>query len=407
MKSIYLGIILFVAFLLLSACSTNNPAPKPTQAVALSAAPTGTATPAPEPSATLAATTLPTPTPTALEASPKLEPGGTTTPEQPTAAPAQPTAATVNAPTPTAAAKTCTDMAAFYGDLTIPDGTFFRAGDEFTKTWRFRNDGDCTWTPDYQVVFYSGEVMNAPLSIPFPGTVAPGELVNVSIDMHAPTRGGSFTGQWEFADPAGTRFGTGKPANTPFWVTISVGFVDSQGVALPAPGANTPAAGTAGGNSSSTPGVGQAAVSADVPAGCNATDNPGFVAQVITLINQARQQNGLDALQENNQLDAAAAVHSADMACNNFLNHTGTDGSTWYDRIKIQGYVYNDAHENIFAADPGYGGTPQGAFNWWMNSPVHRDNILNPQVSEIGVGFYSDPQSDFKNYYTVDFAEPG
>jgi uncharacterized protein YkwD len=290
------------------------------------------------------------------------------------------------------AAKTCHDVAAFYGDVTIPDGTAFRAGDKFTKTWRFRNNGDCTWTPAYSVVFYAGEIMNAPLSIPFPSTVAPGQQVDISINMQAPARGGEFTGNWEFADPAGTRFAAGATGKDRFWVDINVSFVDSQGAALPA------------GPSPSTGFVPGAA--AAIPAGCPGKQDRSYETQVVALINQARQQNGLPPLQVNNQVAAAALSHSADLACNNFLNHTGSDGSSWYDRLRAQGYAYSDAHENIYAGDPGYGGDPQGAFNWWMNDQVHRDNILNPNVTEIGVGYVANSQSQYGGYFTVDFTRP-
>jgi uncharacterized protein YkwD len=293
---------------------------------------------------------------------------------------------------PSATPQNCRNIASFYGDITVPDGTFFRAGDSFTKTWRFRNSGECTWTPEYSVVFYAGEMMNAPLAVPFPTTVAPGEQVDISIPMQAPGRGGGHTGNWEFVDPSGRHFAAGFTGNDRFWVSINVSFVDSQGAAIPmGPSAST----------GFVPGA-----SAAIPAGCAGKQDRSVETQVIALINQARQQNGLPPLRENSQADAAALSHSADMACKNFLNHTGSDGSTWYDRLRAQGYAYNDARENIYAGEPGYGGDPQGAFDWWMNSQVHRDNILNPESTEIGVGYVANPQSQYGGYFTVVFTRP-
>jgi uncharacterized protein YkwD len=95
------------------------------------------------------------------------------------------------------------------------------------------------------------------------------------------------------------------------------------------------------------------------------------------------------------------------MACNHYVDHTGSDGSTWFSRVASQGYAnYNSAHENIYVGHPEFGGTPQGAMTWWMNSQVHRDNILFTTVTEIGIGIVTWPTSDWGGYYTVEFARP-
>lgn len=379
----------------LSAATARTPAavdsPLPTRppasATPTPAAPSAATTGAqPPPSGPTAAAAQPSPIATAGQPNAAAEPTASQPAVQP---PAQPPAQP--------AAPDCTDLAAFYDDITIPDGTFFRAGEKFTKTWRLRNNGSCTWTPDYQVVFAGGEMMNAPLAVPFPGVVAPGDQVDISIELQAPGRGGSYTSSWEFANPGGVRFGTGQARGTPFWATIQVGFVDSQGVALPAPESSaSPDQGHLGGG----------AAAGALPPGCAASFNPDYVSQVVDLINQARGQNGLAALTENSQLDSAALSHSVDMACNNFLNHTGSDGSSWYDRVAGQGYPSNRARENIYAGTPGYGGDPAGALDWWLNSAVHRANILNSDVTEVGAGFVLNPASDYGGYYTVVFARP-
>jgi uncharacterized protein YkwD len=127
---------------------------------------------------------------------------------------------------------------------------------------------------------------------------------------------------------------------------------------------------------------------------------------VFTLINQMRSSNGLATLTLNNSLSAAAQVHSTDMACNNFISHSGTDGSNWADRISAQGYQYSTYPlENIYVGDPQFGGDAQGAVTWWMNSQVHRENILNDRVTETGVGYVYDPNSEYGGYYTMVFAQ--
>jgi uncharacterized protein YkwD len=94
------------------------------------------------------------------------------------------------------------------------------------------------------------------------------------------------------------------------------------------------------------------------------------------------------------------------MACNNFVDHSGSNGSSWYDRINAQGYVFTSATENIYVGNPQFGGTTQGAFEWWMNSQIHRDNILAGKMTDIGVGYVFNADSEYGGYYTVNFARP-
>src|SRR5512134_797366 len=76
-------------------------------------------------------------------------------------------------PSAASAAQTCTDRAQFVADVTIPDGTRFSPGTTFTKTWRLRNIGTCTWTTAYTMVFDSGTQMGSTTSVAFPSSVAP------------------------------------------------------------------------------------------------------------------------------------------------------------------------------------------------------------------------------------------
>ncbi len=279
----------------------------------------------------------------------------------------------------------CQEKAAFFGDVTIPDGTFFPQGENFTKTWRFRNEGTCTWTPEYTMVYHSGEIMNAPLSVPLPASVPPGSIAELSVDMEAPTRGGPHQGNWEFEDPDGKRFGTGSTGKDLFWVMINVRFLDQDDQPQGDPRKEPPP---------------------PAPANCSPQRDTSFENQVLILINQARASNGLASLNANQKLAASALVHSTDMACNNFVGHSGSNGSSWYDRIAAQGYMYSSATENIYVGNPQFGGTPQGAFEWWMNSQVHRDNILDAKMTDIGVGYIFNDDSEYGGYYTVNFARP-
>ena len=119
----------------------------------------------------------------------------------------------------TGGATTPCDEAAFVADVTIPDGTQFFPGTQFTKTWKLSNAGTCTWNTAYQVVFSSGSQMDAEAAYPLTFNVAPGQVVDISIDMTAPAEDGEYTGNWVFKNANGQAFGLGKNV-APFYVQI-------------------------------------------------------------------------------------------------------------------------------------------------------------------------------------------
>lgn len=114
------------------------------------------------------------------------------------------------------------NVAGFVADVTIPDGTVFKPGAKFTKTWRLQNDGTCTWNNKYKLYYYSGAKMSGPesqqmVSIP----VLPGTMIEISVDLTAPQKEGNFTGYWALKDAGGNHFGIG-PLKNPFYVKIKV-----------------------------------------------------------------------------------------------------------------------------------------------------------------------------------------
>lgn len=127
-----------------------------------------------------------------------------------------------------------------------------------------------------------------------------------------------------------------------------------------------------------------------------------IVRRVVDRTNAYRQQNGCPALTLNVQLINSAQAHSVDMAQNDFFGHTGSDGSSFDQRITRAGYNFRRAAENIAA---GYA-TPEEVVDGWFNeSPPndgHRLNILNCALREIGVGYVylpNDPGSVTYQYY--------
>ena len=180
-------------------------------------------TPSPLPS-------TPTPTPTAATPSATLPSVGVT-----------PT-------TPAPPVSPGTDRVEFVADLTVPDGTVFKPGEKFTKTWRLMNAGTSTWTLAYNLVFSSGEQMGGANSTPLTVEVSPGKTVDLSIQLTAPDNEGKYTGYWMLRNAAGSNFGMGPNSDGLFYVLINV----AESAATVTAGTGTPAAsGTPGATSTS------------------------------------------------------------------------------------------------------------------------------------------------------------
>lgn len=122
---------------------------------------------------------------------------------------------------PHAIAATLCDSAQFVSDLTIPDGTSLAPGANFTKTWRLSNNGTCTWSTSYTVVWVGGDQMGT-TSVKIPVNVPPGQMVDISVNLTAPAAAGHYKSLWKLSNPSGTQFGIGNTANDAFWVDINV-----------------------------------------------------------------------------------------------------------------------------------------------------------------------------------------
>lgn len=271
----------------------------------------------------------------------------------------------------------CTDSAIFMSDVTIPDGTRVSRGQTFTKTWRLRNMGTCPWDSTYKLFFIAGERMGAPDSIPLPVT-APKADADISAQLTAPSKDGTYTGIFELRDPNGKVISIGLDKS--IWVKVIVGegapVVPQDGDVTTIPNGTIPR---------NTP-----------SANCSANENAGYVNELLNLINNARRGSGLPTLTVNAQLASAAQGHSNDMACNNFLGHTGSNGSDIGQRIIAAGYSPSHYVEIIAI------GSPQDAMTQWQNNALHWDAVLNPNVTEIGIGYAYNAQSDYGGYFTVD-----
>jgi hypothetical protein len=115
------------------------------------------------------------------------------------------------------------NWAGFIADVTIPDNTEIVAGSTFQKIWRLQNLGSCTWTSGYRLAYSHGDRMGAPDDVSIiSGSVPPGGMVDVAVDLVAPDVAGTYQGNFMLRTPEGFIFGIGGNASQSFWVKIIV-----------------------------------------------------------------------------------------------------------------------------------------------------------------------------------------
>jgi hypothetical protein len=108
--------------------------------------------------------------------------------------------------TPTQTTPACAYDAEFVSDVTIPDDTEFEPDTDFAKTWRIRNSGTCAWEPGTQWYFESGEQMDGPDTVSVPAT-EPDTTADITVNLTAPEKPGSYTGYWRMRRPDDQAFG--------------------------------------------------------------------------------------------------------------------------------------------------------------------------------------------------------
>lgn len=153
-----------------------------------------------------------------------------------------------------------------------------------------------------------------------------------------------------------------------------------------------------------------------LPSGCDSVANwdpawSDLEAQVLTLVNQKRAAGATcggkaypkaPALTANENLRCSARKHSKDMGDNNFMSHTGSNGSAFSDRITQAGYTWTAAAENVAVGQT----TASSVMTSWMNSAGHCANIMNPVYVHLGVGYYKKTGTTYVHHWTQNFAKP-
>ena len=114
----------------------------------------------------------------------------------------------------------------------------------------------------------------------------------------------------------------------------------------------------------------------------NTTSEHAFIKEVVELVNAERAKEGLSPLAIDTNVQAAAMVRAQE--CEQLFSHTRPDGSSFATALKEQNVSYRRAGENIAWGQK----TPEVVMNAWMNSSGHRANIMNPNFTTIGVGYY-------------------
>jgi uncharacterized protein YkwD len=120
--------------------------------------------------------------------------------------------------------------------------------------------------------------------------------------------------------------------------------------------------------------------------------------RVLDLTNAERKKKDLPPLKANRTLCEVARAHSANMAKQNKMAHE-LDGKSTFDRVKGSGYRFALIAENLANGDVSL----EDLMEAWMDSKIHRDNILDTEFTEVGLGLAHDGHNV---YYTEVFARP-
>ncbi len=135
---------------------------------------------------------------------------------------------------------------------------------------------------------------------------------------------------------------------------------------------------------------------APAPAASNSSIS-AFEQQVVDLTNAERSKAGLAPLKLNVELSRMARIKSEDMRDKNYFDHNSPTYGSPFDMMRKFGISFTAAGENIAAGQK----TPQAVVTGWMNSPGHRQNILNANYTEIGVGYAAG--GSYGHYWTQEF----
>lgn len=161
--------------------------------------------------------------PTATTAPPSPTP--TNTPEpSPTVEPTKDNSqAIIPSFTPAAAASSNAPcLRANFEYETIPDGTQYPVGKVFTKTWRLKNTGSCTWNSQTTFIWIQGDLMGAKSVTEFTDVdIPPNDYAEINVNFQTPSKPGIYKGYWMLRSSTGETFGVGIYGKAWVWVEIN------------------------------------------------------------------------------------------------------------------------------------------------------------------------------------------
>jgi uncharacterized protein YkwD len=131
--------------------------------------------------------------------------------------------------------------------------------------------------------------------------------------------------------------------------------------------------------------------------------NAAVVRQaIVDLANHVRAENHVSPFSQNSALSEAAQLHSQDMASVDQMAHQipGSPLSSLPDRAAYVHYDYQLLGENIAYNQADAASVVAS----WMNSPPHRQNLLNPSFTDVGVGLAWNSRGE--PYYTLMLGKP-
>ena len=136
-------------------------------------------------------------------------------------------------------------------------------------------------------------------------------------------------------------------------------------------------------------------------------------AAILCLVNGERSDAGVGSVASNGQLKDASVKHSQDMVSNKFFAHEGSGGSTLVTRVEPTGYIPDSDDwklgENL-AFGTGALATPKAIVQGWLDSPKHKENMLDPEFKDIGIGIITGVPVEGRSggaTYTTDYGLRG
>jgi uncharacterized protein YkwD len=175
-------------------------------------------------------------------------------------------------------------------------------------------------------------------------------------------------------------------------------------VSLPGSGSSsTSGAGSSVSGSGATDGSGDSEdqLATEFPGCSQPADGEAWRDEILRLVNVERERAGLSPVTHSQKLEDQATQYACEMIYYDFFAHENpVTGTQLDDRAAEFGYDYLIIGENLAAGQS----SPARVMADWMASPGHRDNVLNVQFTELGVGVRTG--GEYQTYWVQEFGRP-